>query len=125
MLQREDGETKTKRQLAKHVIILFNRWAVPAEDSPPPAQQPDPEALPDYPDHCPTTHSYYPDQTILPDYSDYTTLPDYTDTISPSAPPAEFATILAAEAAASAATRLDQNGYEAPPSYDAAMRGEI
>lgn len=105
---------------------------MPAEDSSPAAQQPDPEALPDYPDHCPTSHSYYPDQTILPDYPDHnTTLPDYTDTISPSAPPAEFATILAAEeaasaeAAASAATRLDQNGYEAPPSYDAAMRGEI
>ena len=123
-MQREDGETKTKRQLV-HNHPLYRR-VVPAEDSSPPAQQPDPEALPDYPDHCPTAHSYYPDQSILPDYSDHTTLPDYTDTISPSAPPAEFATILAAEeAASSAATRLDQNGYEAPPSYDAAMRGEI
>ena len=121
----------------------------------------DPEALPDFPDHpCypantilpynldQTTLPDYPAQTVLPDHPDQTTLPDYTDNLSPSAPPAEFATtsaaeIAAEEAAAAAHTteaaasetaaalaaaaedRLGENGCEAPPSYDAAMRGEF
>ena len=124
----------------------------------------DPEALPDYPDHPgypahtilpynldQATQPDYPAQTVLPDHPDQTqtTLPDYyTDNLSPSAPPAEFATpsaaeIAAEEAAAAAHTteaaasetaaalaaaaedRLGENGCEAPPSYDAAMRGEF
>jgi len=136
------------------------------------AQETDPEALPDYPDHPQTTLSGYPDHpilpydpehTTLPDYPDQsdhpilpyhpeqTTLPDYTDNLSPSAPPAEFATVsaaeiaaeeaaaaadareaaeaaaalAAAEAAVAAAARSGGNEYEAPPSYDAAMRDEF
>ena len=109
----------------------------------------DPEALPDYTDHpCypantilpynldQTTLPDYPAHTILPDHPDQTTLPDYTDNFSPSAPPVEFAEIAAEEAAAPAHTteaslaaaaeaRLGENGCEAPPSYDAAMRGEF
>merc|ERR1712181_202471 len=72
-----------------------------------PVHETDPEALPDYPDHPPTT---------LPDYPNRTALPDYTDHPSPSAPPAEFVT---------AAAISGQDEFEAPPSYDVAMRGEF
>ena len=107
----------------------------------------DPEALPDYTDHPPTTLPDYPYQTILPDHPDQTALPDYTDHPSPSAPPAEFVTtsaaeearaaaeareaadaaaaLASAEAAAAGVARPGENGFEAPPSYDAAMRGEF
>jgi len=127
-----------------------------------------PEALSDYPDHSQTTLPEYPSQPILPhnpeqatlpDYPDHpfvpyhpeqTTLPDYSDNLLPSAPPAEFATVSAAEMAAEAAAAADAreaaeaaaalaaaeaavaaaarsggNEYEAPPSYDAAMRDEF
>merc|ERR1712192_127156 len=92
-------------------------------DNNPAVHETDPEALPDYTDHPPTT------------------LPDYTDPPSPSAPPAEFATTSAAEEARAAAeareaadaaaalasaetaaagvARPGENGFEAPPSYDA------
>jgi len=97
-----------------------------------------------------TTLPDYPAHTILPDHPDQTTLPDYTDNLSPSAPPVEFAMTSAAEIAAeeaahtteaaaeaaeaaaaalaaseAAADRLGENGCGAPPSYDAAMRGEF
>jgi len=111
----------------------------------------DPEALPDYPDHPQTTLPDYPSQPILPYNPEQTTLPDYSDSLLPSAPPAEFATVsaaeiaaeeaaaaadareaaeaaaalAAAEAAVAAAARSGQNEYEAPPSYDAAMRDEV
>ena len=113
----------------------------------------DPEALPDYPHHSgfpsqpilpynldQTTLPDYPAQTILPDHLDQTILPDYTDNLSPSAPPAEFVTTSAEaadarEAAGFAAAEgsgsegsgagSGENEYEAPPSYDAAMRGEF
>ena len=120
-------------------------------DNNPAVRQTDPEALPDYPDHPPATLPDYPYQTILPDHPDQTGLPDYTDHPSPSAPPAEFATgsaaeiaaeearaaadareaaaaaaaLAAAEAAVAAAAKSGENEFEAPPSYDAAMRGEF
>jgi len=122
----------------------------PANNNPA-VRQTDPEALPDYPDHPPATLPDYPYQTILPDHPDQTGLPDYTDHPSPSAPPAEFATgsaaeiaaeearaaadareaaaaaaaLAAAEAAVAAAAKSGENEFEAPPSYDAAMRGEF
>ena len=92
--------------------------------------------MPDYPDHPPTTLLDHPDQTALPDYTDHP---------SPSAPPAEFVTASAAkiaaeearaaadareaadaaEATVAAAARPGESEFEAPPSYDAAMRGEF
>jgi len=113
--------------------------------------QTDPEALPDYDDQPLTTLPEYPSHPILPYHPEQTTLPDYSDSLLPSAPPAEFATVsaaeiaaeeaaaaadareaaeaaaalAAAEAAVAAAARAGQNEYEAPPSYDAAMRDEV
>ena len=112
--------------------------------------QTDPEALPDYDDQPLTTLPEYPSHPILPYHPEQTTLPDYSDNLSPSVPPAEFATVSAAEMAAEAAAAADAreaaeaaaalaaaeaavaaaarsggNEYEAPPSYDAAMRDEF
>ena len=109
----------------------------PANNNPA-VRQTDPEALPDYPDHPPATLPDYPYQTMLPDHPQ-TALPDYTDHPSPSAPPAEFVTASAAkiaaeearaaadarEAAEAAAARPGETEFEAPPSYDAAMRGDF
>merc|ERR1719430_403761 len=83
------------------------------QESEPAVHETDPEALPDYPDHPghpahtilpynldQTTPPDYPAQTILPDPDQTSLLPNYTDNISPSAPPAEFATASAADIAA-------------------------
>ena len=86
--------------------------------------------------------------TLLADQDDPNTQPSYNNNLSPSAPPAEFALLpsippmlpttaeegegaaamqaLAAVAEAEeAAGRSDQSGYEEPPSYEAAMGGNI
>jgi len=139
--------------LCYHYVKKKNPSRGSVQDSEPVANNPavhetDPEALPDYPDHPPTTLPDYPYQTILPDQPDQTALPDYTDHPSPSAPPAEFVSTSAAEEAraaadareaadaaaalaaaeagvAAAAARPSENEFEAPPSYDAAMKGEF
>ena len=89
--------------------------------------------------------------TVLAGQDDPNTLPSYNNNLSPSAPPAEFALMppmpsmppmlppraeegeaaaamqaLAAVAEAEiAGGRSDQSGYEEPPSYEAAMGGNI
>ena len=133
--------TRTKKPPLK-LIVYFR--ACQTRESEPAVHETDPEALPDYPHHSgfpsqpilpynldQTTPPDYPAQTILPDHLDQTILPDYTDNLSPSAPPAEFVTTSAEagdarEAAAfSEGTGSGENEYEAPPSYDAAMRGDF
>ena len=86
--------------------------------------------------------------TLLAGQDDPNTLPSYNNNLSPSAPPAEFApmppmppmlpptaeegeaaaamqALAAVEEAEEAAGRSDQGGYEEPPSYEAAMGGNI
>jgi len=127
--------------LSYHYVKKRNRGNIQESEPVPnnsPVHHTDPEALPDYPDHPPTTLPDYPYQTMLPDHPQ-TALPDYTDHPSPSAPPAEFVTASAAkiaaeearaaadarEAAEAAAARPGETEFEAPPSYDAAMRGDF
>ena len=118
-------------------------------------EQPSDTLLPEYqntllPEYQNTLLPEY-QNTLLADQDDPYTLPSYNNNLSPSAPPAEFALLppmppmlpmlpttaeegegaaamqaLAAVAEAEEATgRSDQTGYEEPPSYEAAMGGNI
>ena len=112
-------------------------------------EQPSDTLLPEYQDTLLPEYQ----NTVLAGQDDPNTLPSYNNNLSPSAPPAEFALLpsmpsmppmlpmpptaeegdaaaamqaLAAVAEAEeAARRSDQSGYEEPPSYEAAMGGNI
>ena len=112
-------------------------------------EQPSDTLLPEYQDALLPEYQ----NTVLAGQDDLNTLPSYNNNLSPSAPPAEFALLpsmpsmppmlpmpptaeegdaaaamqaLAAVAEAEeAARRSDQSGYEEPPSYEAAMGGNI
>ena len=119
-----------------------------------PSDHADHTILPEYPGQTilqePPSDTLLPEyqNTFLAGQDDPNTLPRYNNNLSPSAPPAEFAMLpsmppmlpptaeegegaaamqaLAAVAEAEeAARRSDQSGYEEPPSYEAAMGGNI
>ena len=106
----------------------------------------DPEALPDY-NHPETILPDHPVETTLPDYSDHPSSsaptaeyvavseteaagtggrePAATGSAATRSRSSSWSTIDSAEAAAEGGTRSIQNEFEVPPSYDAAMKGEV